>query len=138
LKDLEKEKNKSRSLSKFYWLSSALQNRYILPNFPAFSASKLFLMLDHTKQYVEKYSVDAQLARHAHKLDVKLQRLCGSGFSVCCAYACQVLPVWSELTKKNCENKDEVHFFILKFECHNTYNKFSLCNSENGDIALMQ
>jgi len=34
-------------------------------------------------------SIDAELAGHAHKLDVKLQRLCGSGFSVCCACACQ-------------------------------------------------
>jgi len=47
LKDL---KNNSNSLSKFY--SSV--NRYILTNFSAFSASKLFLMLDHTKPYVEK------------------------------------------------------------------------------------
>jgi len=55
LKDLKKEKNKSNSLSKFYCLlSSALYNRYILINFSAFCASKLFLMLDHTKPYVEK------------------------------------------------------------------------------------
>ena len=55
---LEKtENNNSNSLSKFYWLSSsALQNQYILTNFSAFSASKLFLMLDHTKPYVQKYT----------------------------------------------------------------------------------
>ena len=58
LKDLKKEKNNSYSLDKFYWSSSsALWNRYILINFSAFPASKLFLMLDHTKQYVEKHTI---------------------------------------------------------------------------------
>jgi len=47
-------------------------NRYILTSFSVFSASKLFLMLDLTKSYVEKYT---ELAGHAHKLDVKLHRL---------------------------------------------------------------
>jgi len=71
-------------LSKFYWLSSsALQNEYILTNFSAFPASKLFLMLEHTKLNVEKiHSTDAELAGHAHKLDMKLQKLCGCGFSL--------------------------------------------------------
>ena len=41
------------------------------------------MMLDHTKPYVEKiHSVDAELLGHAHKLHVKLQRLCGNGFSL--------------------------------------------------------
>jgi len=40
-------------------------------------------MLDHTKSYIEKiHSIDAELAGHARKLDVKLQSLCGSGFSL--------------------------------------------------------
>jgi len=40
-------------------------------------------MLDHIKPYVEKmHSIDAEIAGHAHKLEVKLQRLCGSGFSL--------------------------------------------------------
>ena len=34
-----------------------------------------------------------------------------------------------------CENKDWVHFFTLKFECHKKYNKLLLCNSENGIIV---
>jgi len=39
--------------------------------------------LDHTKSYVEKiHSTDAELAGHAHKLDVKLRSLCGGGFSL--------------------------------------------------------
>jgi len=39
--------------------------------------------LKHTKSYFEKiHSVDAELAGHARKLDVKLQSLCGSGFSL--------------------------------------------------------
>jgi len=38
--------------------------------------------LDHTKSYVEKiHSIDAELAGHAHKVDMKLQSLCGNGFS---------------------------------------------------------
>jgi len=74
----------SNSLSKFKWLSSsALHNRYILTNFSAFFTSKLFLILEHTKSYIEKiHSIDAELAGHARKLDVKLQSLCGSGFSL--------------------------------------------------------
>jgi len=31
------------------------------------------------------YIIDAELAGHAHNLDVKLQSLCGSGFSLWCA-----------------------------------------------------
>jgi len=48
-----------------------------------FSTSKLFLILEHTKSYIEKiHSIDTELAGHARKLDVKLQSLCGSGFSL--------------------------------------------------------
>jgi len=40
-------------------------------------------MLDHTKPCVEKiHCIDDELAGHVHKLDVKLQSLCGSGFSL--------------------------------------------------------
>ena len=40
-------------------------------------------MLDHTKPYIEKmHYVDAELAGYAHELDMKLLRLCGSGFSL--------------------------------------------------------
>jgi len=56
-------------------------------------------------------------------------------FSVCCAHACQVLPLWSELTNNTLRNKDMVHFFTHNFECHNRYNKLLLCNFEDGDIA---
>jgi len=31
---------------------------------------------------VKKYIIDTELARHAHKLDVKLQSWCGSVFSL--------------------------------------------------------
>jgi len=56
-------------------------NRYILTKLSAFSASKLFLMLDHTKAYVEKiHYIDVELACRLHKLDVKRQNLCGSCF----------------------------------------------------------
>ena len=40
-------------------------------------------MLDHTKPYTEKmHYIDAELAGYAHKLDMKLLRLCGSSFSL--------------------------------------------------------
>ena len=49
------QKNIWTVLSKCHWQSSsALQNQNIFTNVSAFSASKLFLMLDHTKSYVEK------------------------------------------------------------------------------------
>jgi len=39
-------------------------------------------MLKHSKSYVAKIqSIDAKLAGHVRKLDVKLQSFCGSGFS---------------------------------------------------------
>jgi len=40
-------------------------------------------MHDHTKPYIEKlHCIDADLAGHVHKVDVELQSLCGSGFSL--------------------------------------------------------
>jgi len=40
-------------------------------------------MLDHAKPYVEKkHCIDVELSGHVHKLDVKLQSSCGSGFSL--------------------------------------------------------
>jgi len=43
----------------------------------------MFLMLDHTKLYIKKiHYIYAELAGHVHKLDVKLQGLCRSGFSL--------------------------------------------------------
>ena len=59
-------------------------------------------MLDHPKLYVEKiHYIDAELAGHVFKRDVKPQSLCGSGFSlfaICCTHACHALLIWSELT----------------------------------------
>jgi len=31
---------------------------------------------------LKKYTADAELVGHAHKLDMKLQSLCGNGFSL--------------------------------------------------------
>ena len=95
-------------MTKFYWLSSsALHNRYILTNFYIFSASKLFLILEHTESCIEKIqSIDAELVEHALKLDVKLQSLCGSGFSL---FALRMLakPYYlrSELTNNTLRNQ---------------------------------
>jgi len=45
-------------------------------------------MLGHTKPYVKKiHFTDAELAGHAHKLDMKLHRFCGSAF-LCLLCAC--------------------------------------------------
>jgi len=58
-------------------------------------------MLDHIKPYFAKINyIDAELAGQSHKLDVKLQSLCGSGFSVCCARSCQALFTKNTLRKQ--------------------------------------
>ena len=118
-----------------------MHNRYIFISFSAFSKSKLFwfLILIHTKSHIEKiHSVDAELAGHARKLDVKLQSLCGSSFSL---FAVRMLAkpyhLGANWPTTHCEIKDGVHCFTLNFECHNRYNKL-FCrswNSENSDIA---
>jgi len=110
---------------------------YFFIKFSAFSALKLFLMLDHTKPYVEKmHHIDAELAGHVHKLDVKLQNLCGTGFSL---FAVRDLstPYHFGANRQTtlCENKDGIHVFTLRFQCHSRYIKLLLCDSENGGIA---
>jgi len=105
--------------------------------FFAFSKSKLFLILERFKSYTEEiHSVDAELAGHARKLDMILQSLCGSSFSL---FAVRILVklyhLGVNLPTTHCEIKDGVHCFTLNFECHNRYNKLLLCNSENSGIA---
>jgi len=40
-------------------------------------------MFDHARSYIEKiHYIDAELAGHVHKLDVKLQNFCGSSFTL--------------------------------------------------------
>jgi len=91
-------------------------------------------MLDHTKPYIEKmHYIDAELAGHPHKLDVKLQTLGGIGFSL---FAVRILAKpHSELTNNTLRKQRWGTFFTLKFECNNRYNMLLLCKSENGDIA---
>jgi len=62
-------------------------------------------MFDHTKTSFEKYTTDAALAGHAHKRDVKLRRLYGNFFSVCCAHDYQAVPLWSELTNNTAKTR---------------------------------
>jgi len=54
-------------------------------------------MLEHAKPCIEKiHYIDAELAGHVHKLDVKLQIMCGSNFSM---FAVRILAkLWSILT----------------------------------------
>ena len=63
------------------------------------------------------HSTDAELAGHTHKLDVKQQKLCGSGFS---SFAVRMLAKpyqhWSELTNDNLRKQRWVHFFPLFWE----------------------
>jgi len=93
-----------------------------------------FLMKQNEKSNI--HYIDAELAGHLHKLDVKLQSLSGNCISLFAvrvlakSYHCGVN--WPTTL---CKNKNGVHFFTLIFECHNRYNKLLLCNSENGDIA---
>jgi len=69
-------------------------------------------MLDFTKPYVEKiHYVDAELAGHVHKLAVKLQSLCGSGFLCLLSAFLQarsqggaIAPLNSESCTKNFQN----------------------------------
>jgi len=61
------------------------------------------------------HSSDAELARHAHKLDVKLQSLWRSGFSVCCAHACQTLRLRCELTNNTLRKQRRCTFLYPLF-----------------------
>jgi len=93
--------------------------------------------LDPTKPYVDKiHSIAAELEGHAHKLDVKVQSLCASGFSL---YAVHMLAKPYDLgvnTKKNFLRKQRWGTLLYpQFRMHNRYNKLLPCNSENGDIA---
>jgi len=80
--------------------------RFILTNFSAFSGSKLFLMLDHTKPYVEKiHSIDAELAGHAHNLTWNCRDCVGVAF-LCLLCACLLSLTTFEWTgQEHCENK---------------------------------
>jgi len=55
-------------------------------------------MLDHAR-YIEKiHYIDAELAGHVHKLDGKLQNLCGSSFSLFAVrILTKALSLWSNL-----------------------------------------
>jgi len=89
----------------------------------------------NTIQYVEKYTIDDELEGHVHKLHVKLHFVWEWLFSVCCGHACYILPLWCELTNNTLRKQSWLHFFPLKLECHNSYNKLLLFDSANGDIA---
>jgi len=81
-------------------------------------------------------AIEAELAEHARKLDVKLQFLFGCGFSLNpVRMLAKLFHFGVILPTTLCKNKDDVHFFTLNFECHNRYNKSCLCNYENGGIA---
>ena len=83
--------------------------------------------------------IDAELAGHAHKLDMKLQKLCGSGFSL---FAVRMLAKlhfdgmsWPATL---CENKDTGYFDSLSIlnAIIGTKNYYCLLwNFENGGIA---
>jgi len=80
-------------------------------------------------------AIDAELAGHADKLDMKLQSLYGNGFFL---FAVRILAKpyhFGVNWPKICKNKDGVHFFTHQFEWHNRYNKLLLCNFANNDTA---
>jgi len=57
-------------------------------------------MLDHARSYIEKvHYIDAELVGHVHKLNVKLQNLCGSSFSLFVVrILAKFLSLWSKMT----------------------------------------
>jgi len=68
-----------------------------------FSTSKLFLILDHSKPHDEKIQyIDAELAGHVYKLDVKLQSL-GRSDSSCllCAFLLSLIIDQQHFSKTN-------------------------------------
>ena len=127
-------KNKKNS-PKIPLLSFPLQNVLRSNNKISSTLAVNCTIFNETKRKNNIHYIDAELAGHVHKLDVKLQSLCGSGISL---FVVRVLvkPYHFGVSWPTtlCENKDGVHFFTLKVECHNRY-KLLLCNSENGDIA---
>jgi len=99
-------------------------------------------MLGHIKPYIEKiHYTDTELARRAHKLDVKLKRLCGGVAFLCLlraflpSFANQALALRSEVTNNTFLKQRLGALFTLKLECHNSYKSLLLCDSANGDIA---
>jgi len=75
----------------------------------------------------------AELAGQALKLNIKLQKLCRSGFSL--FGVCMITKLRSELNTNTWRKQRWGTFLYLKFECHNRPNYLVLCISENGDIA---
>ena len=70
-------------------------------------------------------AIDAELAGHADILDMKLQSLCGNGFSL---FAVRILAKphhFGVNWPKICKNKDGLYLF--KFEWHNKYNGSYYC-----------
>jgi len=68
-------------------------------------------MLDHTKPYVDRIHLNAELAGHAYKIDVDLQKLSGSGFSLFTGrMLAKPYHFGLNLPTTLCENKDGVHF----------------------------
>jgi len=81
--------------------------------------------------------IHAELAGHVGYINLTWNGKVYVGMAFLC-----LLCAWSPnlttlkwIDQQHCENKNGVHFFTLKFKCHNRYKKLSLCNSENGDIA---
>jgi len=76
--------------------------------------------LDHTKPYVEKIDyTDAELAGHVGYINLTWNsRVCVGVDFLCLLCACLsnlTTLEWND--QENCENKDGVHFFTLRFEC---------------------
>jgi len=66
------------------------------------------------------YYIDAELLQvTCTNLAWKCRVCVRVDFSVCYAYACQALPLWSlTIDQKHCENKGGVHFLTPTFKCH--------------------
>ena len=101
LKDLKKRKEEFKQ----FWVNSTscflqlCKISMFLPIFLPYLHPNCFWCWTIPNHMLKKYTlyIDAKLAGHANKPDVKLPSLCGSGFFVCCVRACQALPLWSAL-----------------------------------------
>jgi len=81
-------------------------------------------------------SIDAKLAEHVLKLDVILQRLFASGFSLF-AVRMLVKPYHFGLNLPTTLAKTKMGYISLPSVLNSiiSNNKLLLCNSQNGDIA---
>jgi len=75
-------------------------------------------MFDHARSYIEKiHYIDAELAGHVHKLDVKLQNFVGVAL-LCLLWAFLPSLITLEQIDQQHFAKTEIGYIPLPLECH--------------------